>query len=232
MKIEILFEDNYIIVVNKPNKILIHNSYYARNIKEATLLDLLKEEFQENYYPIHRLDRKTSGVLVLAKQKKYVAIFQELFNSNSIQKKYLGIVRGFIETPCTIKSPVKHPDTKLYKDAETLCEPILNKQLDIAVHPYQTSRYSLVRLKPSTGRMHQLRIHMNKISHPIVGDYKYGDRFHNRMFENELNCDNLFLHAHSIHFEHPLTKEKLDLYADLPLNWQKIFEKFSWQFEF
>ena len=75
MDIEILFEDEHIIVINKPNNLLIHNSYYARNIKGDTLLDLLQKQTNENFYPVHRLDRKTSGILILAKQKEDVVVF-------------------------------------------------------------------------------------------------------------------------------------------------------------
>ncbi len=230
MPIEILFEDETCIIVNKPNNVLIHNSYYARNIKDATLLDLLQQQLQADFFPVHRLDRKTSGVLLLAKEKKHVAIFQELFTSNQIQKEYVGIVRGLVTVPQQISSPVKNPDTKVYKDAETYCEPLFMKELTIPVHPYNSSRYSLVKLRPSTGRMHQLRIHMNKISHPIVGDYKYGDRFHNRMFEQEFNCHNLFLHAHKLQFTHPVSTKKIAIIASLPDDWNVIFKNFNWKF--
>lgn len=229
MKIEIIFEDAAIVVVNKPNNVLIHNSYYARNIKDATLLDLLLEQLGVNLYPVHRLDRKTSGVLLLAKKKENVAIYQELFNSNTIQKTYVGVVRGFVNESSVIDSPVKNPDTQVYKEAETLCNPLQTIQLNIPVHPYDSSRYSLVELKPSTGRMHQLRIHMNKISHPIVGDYKYGDRFHNRMFETEFNCHNLFLHAVSLEFIDPISNKKVAFKATLPNDWIIVFNKFNWQ---
>jgi tRNA pseudouridine65 synthase len=229
MKIEVLFEDNYCIIVNKPNNVLIHNSYYARNIKDATLLHLLKEQLNLELFPVHRLDRKTSGVLVLAKQKDKVAVFQDLFNSNTIKKSYLAIVRGFVDEELEITTPVKNPDTKVYKDAITYCKPLHKIELNIAVHPYKFSRYSLVKLIPETGRMHQLRIHMNKISRPIVGDYKYGDRFHNRMFENEFNCKNIFLHAESIQFTHPFLNTELFISASLPSDWNKIIELFNWE---
>ncbi|MDO9276123.1 MAG: pseudouridine synthase [Lutibacter sp.] len=231
MKIEILFEDDHIIIVNKPNNVLIHNSYYARNIQEETLLDLLFEQFGCPFYPVHRLDRKTSGVLMLAKHKEDVSVFQWLFNANQIQKTYLGIVRGFVDISVLVTSPVKNPDTKVYKDAETFCEPILTKLLDIPVIPYENSRYSLVKLTPATGRMHQLRIHMNKISHPIVGDYKYGDRFHNRMFEKEFGCQNLFLHAYTLHFTQPITNVNVSINASLPNDWMKVFKIFDWNFK-
>ena len=179
---------------------------------------------------MHRLDRKTSGVIVLAKQKEHVSIFQDLFNANKIEKTYMAVVRGFFETEVVVNSPVKNPDTKVYKEAETFCKPIATKLLEIPVHPYQTSRYSLVKLKPRTGRMHQLRIHMNKISHPIVGDYKYGDRFHNRMFEEKFNCHNLFLHAYSLKIQHPITNERINVNANLPSDWRVIFNFFDWKY--
>ena len=228
MQIEIIFEDAFFIVVNKPNNVLIHNSYYARNIKDKTLLQLLFDQTEESFYPVHRLDRKTSGVLLLAKKKEYVSILQELFNLNEIEKTYYGIVRGFVEDEKLIESPVKNPDTGVYKEAQTNCTPIFNKELQIAVHPYESSRYSLVKLIPLTGRMHQLRIHMNKISHPIVGDYKYGDRFHNRNFESNFNCHYMFLHAYTLEFKHPFTNININVKAIFPTDWLKMFGEFNW----
>ncbi|MCT4580464.1 MAG: pseudouridine synthase [Flavobacteriales bacterium] len=227
-KIEIIYEDKYCIVVNKPNNVLIHQSHYARNIKAPTLIDLLEHQFNQRFYPVHRLDRKTSGILLFCKQKENVAVFQELFTSDNIEKRYWGIVRGFAAPSGKIDSPVKNPDTKIYKDALTFYKTLTSIQLDIPVHPYPQSRYSLIELTPKTGRMHQLRIHLNKISHPLVGDYKYGDRFHNRMYENQFDCHNLFLHAIQLSFTHPFTKEDLVLKASLNKNWELIFEHFGW----
>ena len=231
MQIEILYEDAFFIIVNKPNNVLIHNSYYARNIKEKTLLQLLLDQTGNHFYPVHRLDRKTSGVLMLTKEKEQVSTLQALFNSNEIEKSYLAVVRGFVEDEVKIESPVKNPDSGVYKDAFTSCIPVYQKELDIAVHPYEKSRYSLVELNPQTGRMHQLRIHMNKISHPIVGDYKYGDRFHNRNFETNFNCNNMFLHAYQLQFRHPFTTKYFSIKAPFPLDWIKIFDEFNWTFE-
>ena len=229
MNIPLLFEDDFIIAVNKPHNILIHKSHYARNLKGPTLLDVLFTQQGASFYPIHRLDYKTSGVILLCKKKEYVVRFQELFDQNLIQKTYRAIVRGFAPQKLTIDSPVKNADTLKYKDALTELTLLNQVSLDIAVHPYPGSRYSFVELSPKTGRMHQLRIHMNKISHPIVGDYKYGDRFHNRMFENNLLCENMFLHAFSVEFTHPFSKEKLKIKADFSENWLRLIEKFNWK---
>ncbi len=226
-EIEIIYEDDLIVVVNKPNNYLVHQSHYARNIQEPTLLDILADQFIDPLYPVHRLDRKTSGAIMLARQKEHVSTFQRLFTDQCITKSYYAIVRGFTDEKFTIDSPVKNNDTGFYKDAITDGKTIHQVELEIPVHPYNSSRYSLVRLTPQTGRMHQLRIHMNKISHPIIGDYKYGDRFHNRMFETEFQCIYMFLHAKHLCFEHPITHEQLDLTADLPEDWIIILNRFG-----
>jgi len=226
--IEIVFEDDYMIAVNKPNNYIIHQSHYARNIKETTLLEFLEQQLGYPVYPAHRLDRKTSGIIILLKDKEHVNQFQALFTANKIQKTYYAIVRGFSKDSGTIDSPVKNDDTGVYKEALTKYETINTLALDIPVHPYDGSRYSLVKLMPETGRMHQLRKHLNKISHPIVGDYKYGDRFHNRMFETELDCIYMFLHAYSIAFKHPITNKDLLLKAAFPTDWEKILDNMDW----
>lgn len=229
--ISIIYEDNYIIAVTKPNNVLVHNSYYARNIREKTLIKLLEEQLNIRIYPIHRLDRKTSGVILLSKQKENVHLFQRLFLDNLISKKYLAIVRGFTNKKGVISTPVKHPETKQHKDAITFYKTISSIELDIPVHPYPKSRYSLIELQPKTGRTHQLRIHLNKISHPIIGDYKYGDRFHNRMFEKELEENILFLHATNIKFTHPINNKEINIVSNISNSWENIFKLFSWQYK-
>lgn len=230
-KIEIIYEDDHLLVVNKPNNFLIHQSHYARNIKEPTLLDKLAEQYVKPLYPIHRLDHKTSGILLLSKEKDYVAEFQRLFTDNRIAKHYYAILRGFVDERFEVDSPVKNNDTGIYKDALTYGECLHQIELAIPVHPYERSRYSLVKLSPQTGRMHQLRIHMNKISHPIIGDYRYGDRFHNRMYETEFGCNYMFLHAGELLFKHPFSKKELHLRAEFPEDWNIMLNRFGWNWE-
>jgi len=226
----VLFEDKYILAINKPNNILVHHSTMARNQSdEKSLIQLLFDKYELPFYPIHRLDRKTSGILLFAKKKEYVAPFQELFISNQIQKIYNGIVRGYIAESGKIDTPVKGRDANMHKEALTHFKRLKTIELDIPVHPYNNSRYSLVELTPKTGRLHQLRIHLNKISHPLIGDPKYGDRFHNRMFESEFGYSNLFLHAKQLELIHPFTKDKLLITAKFPENWNIIFKEFSWE---
>ena len=217
VSLEIIFEDEYCLVVNKPNNLLIHHSYYARNIEENSLVQLLKLE-GKIAYPVHRLDRKTSGLILFSKSKEQVASFQSLFETNQISKTYLALLRGHISESGTIDSPVKN-DRGNYKDAFTEYRCIKHFELPTPVVPYETSRYSLVEFKPQTGRMHQLRIHANKISHPIIGDHKYGNRHHNHMFADTLGITNLFLHASSLDFKHPITQKQINLYVEPPSFW-------------
>jgi len=226
----ICYEDEYILAVLKPNNVLVHHSSMARNQSdEKSLIQLLFDVYQLPFYPIHRLDRKTSGIILFAKKKEFVAPFQALFVNNQIQKIYYGIVRGHIAELGKIDTPVKGRDANIHKEALTYFKCIETVELNIPVHPYDNSRYSLVQLTPKTGRLHQLRIHLNKIAHPLIGDPKYGDRFHNRMFESEFDCSNLFLHAKQLDFIHPFTNKKLSIIANFPNNWSYMFEQFKWE---
>ena len=227
-KIEIIYEDDYVLVLNKPNNFLVHHSHYARNISEDSLLDKFKSQRNQSIFPIHRLDRKTSGLLFCAKQKEFVTPFQALFNTNRIEKQYVAIVRGFTEKKFNIDTPVKHPESGHYKEALTVGETLGQIEMPIAVGPYENSRYSLVKLIPQTGRIHQLRIHMNKISHPIIGDAKYGDRFHNRMFQAKLNCPYMFLHAEKLCFRHPYTHQLLEFKAAFQVDWNDLLKQFEY----
>lgn len=224
-----IYEDDYIICVNKPNNMLVHHAYHSRNvINEQSLLQELFNKFQRKFYPIHRLDRRTSGIILLAKETKYIAKFQELFTNNAIEKTYYGVVRGYTSEQKVIDSPVKGKDATVYKDAETYLETKQTITLNIPVPPYSTSRYSLVKLVPKTGRLHQLRIHLCKISHPLIGDGKYGDKNHNIMFTKNFNWSNLFLHAYMLKFTHPFTKEEMVLLAEFPENWKALYTEFKW----
>ncbi|WP_299052814.1 pseudouridine synthase [uncultured Polaribacter sp.] len=230
MDLEIIFEDNYFIAVNKPNNMLVHHAHHSRNMShEVSLLKLISESLGLKVYPIHRLDRKTSGIILLAKETGFVSKFQELFTENKIDKNYFGVVRGFSEATKTIDTPVKGKDANIHKEALTHLETLNKVTLDIAVKPYNSSRYSLVKLMPKTGRMHQLRIHTNKISHPLIGDTKYGDKNHDVMFETNFGWKNMFLHAGILVFNHPFTNEKLTLKASFPDDWIALFNEFNWK---
>ena len=230
MSLEIIYQDNYCLLVTKPNNVLVHHAHHSRNkIEEESLIQLIENQFGKRYYPIHRLDRKTSGIILLASKREYVASFQALFTNNEIQKIYYGVVRGFSQDNKIINSPVKGRDALVYKEAETHLNCLDKIELNIPVKPYDSSRYSLVELRPKTGRMHQLRIHMNKVSTPLINDAKYGDKNHDLMYAKQFGWKNLFLHAGSLEFIHPFTNKKLILKSSFSEDWVQLFQEFSWK---
>jgi tRNA pseudouridine65 synthase len=201
----------------------VHHSHQARNLTETvSLVEWLRDTHQQVAFPVHRLDHKTSGIVLFCKDTQHVSAFQNLFDTQQIEKKYLALVRGHIFGEGIINSPVKN-ERGNYKAAETHYKSIEHYTLEIAVEPYPTSRYSLIEFTPKTGRTHQLRIHANKLAHPIIGDPKHGNRHHNHMFEEQLQLPNLFLHAHRLSFIHPFTQERIFLEAPLPEFWEQFF---------
>jgi tRNA pseudouridine65 synthase len=230
MSLEIIFKDSYCLLVTKPNNILVHHAHHSRNkIDEKSLVQLIEDQLGSRYFPIHRLDRKTSGIILLASKKEYVSTFQALFTNKEIKKVYYGVVRGYSQENRIIDSPVKGRDALVYKEAETHLKRLDKIELNIPVKPYDSSRYSLVELTPTTGRMHQLRIHMNKLSTPLINDAKYGDKNHDTMYREQFGWTNLFLHAGSLAFTHPFSNQELILKSSFPNDWIQLFEKFYWK---
>ena len=205
---------------------LVHHSHYARNIEEQSLVELLKEQGVEVPIPAHRLDRKTSGLILFVKDHSFVQSFQKLFDEGQIQKTYWALMRGFINESGNVDSPVKN-ERGNYKEALTIYHRITTFERDFDIPPYPSQRYSLVELRPKTGRYHQLRIHANKIAHPIINDPKHGNRHHNHYFQQVLGIEELFLHAKELEFVHPFTGKLVRMSADLPGFWEKVFPEIS-----
>lgn len=225
----VVFEDEYILVINKSNNVLVHHSKYTGlQNQEKCLVEILEEKFAQRFYPVHRLDRKTSGLIIFCKDSKQVKYFQALIEEQKITKKYLALVRGFVTEAVEIDSPIKSDDNQVYKKALSIFTPLDAIELPIAVQPYSTARYSLIEMEPKTGRMHQLRKHANKIAHPIIGDPKYGNRHHNHAFIEHFNTDFLYLHAYFLEFIHPLSHELVKILAPLPDFWSQTFQLMSW----
>ena len=231
-EIDIVFEDDWIKIVNKPSNLIVHHSRYARNLDETSLCQLVNQsEAQEKSHPVHRLDRKTSGLIIFAKEKSIIPKFQTLFDNGDIQKTYIALVRGFVSEPGELDAPIRADEATIYKEALTHYTPLHQFEVDIPVVPYPISRYTFLKLEPKTGRMHQLRKHMNKFSHPIIGDPKYGNRHHNHMFIDKLGISNLFLHAQSLTFQHPNSNETISVKAPFPPFWKHMMTEFKVGFD-
>ncbi|MFY0606006.1 MAG: pseudouridylate synthase [Cyclobacteriaceae bacterium] len=218
--LEIIFQDENIIAINKPPGLLVHPSPIARNADEFAM-QMLRDQIGQHVYPAHRLDRKTSGVLLFGLNKESHKLLQQIFAEKLMQKVYYAIVRGYIGKSGVIDYALRNESGKL-QDAVTQYERIATAELQVPFGRHSTSRYSLVKLMPETGRMHQLRKHMAHIRHPIIGDRPHGCNKQNKLFKEKWDLEEMMLHAHQLSFNHPYTKENLDLRASFPSEFIRI----------
>lgn len=184
-------------------------------------MERLRQQGFISAVPVHRLDRKTSGLVLFVKEKEYAQAFQLLFETQTIRKVYYALLRGHVSESGVIDSPVKN-ERGNYKEALTEFQCLEQFDRPFAIPPYPVQRYSLVAFIPKTGRMHQLRIHANKMAHPIINDPKYGNRHHNHYFQEVLGIQELFLHAQSLQFIHPFTGVAIEINAPLPEFWSRF----------
>ncbi len=213
MFLDVIHEDDQIVVINKPNNLAIHRSKLVRNTKEFAV-DIIRKQTDRILNPVHRLDRKTSGIMVFSDCQDTLNALRVQFEDRLIQKTYLAIVRGYIDDEGIVEKPLLNDKGQL-QEAITNYECLEKTELNIPLGPHPTSRYSLVRLYPKTGRQHQLRKHLNHLRHPIIGDRPHGCNKQNRFFKQNWGIENMMLHAREISFEHPATKKKMTLRAPL-----------------
>lgn len=221
-----LYIDEHVCAIAKPTGIMVH---YSRISTDTTFLaDLLREQLGRRVWPAHRLDRATSGVLLFALNAEAAAVLGRQFEAGTVAKRYLALVRGWLDDGGVIDRPLKKSG-KREQPAVTRYRCLARTELNEPVPPHPTARYSLVELEPETGRTHQLRRHLNGIAHPIVGDVGHGDRRHNRLFRMKFGCHRLLLHAASLAFDHPATGERMDLRCELASEFRAVVDALDWQ---
>ena len=230
----ILYQDEYLVVINKPSGLLVHRSMIDKN-ETRFALQLVRDQIGQYVYPVHRLDKPTSGILVMALSSEIAAKLTEQFTNQVIKKKYIALVRGFTQTEGRIDYPLKEmldkmtdkkaQQDKLAQEAVTEYKTLWQGELPFAVGRYPTSRYSLVSLTPETGRKHQLRRHMKHIFHPIVGDTTHGDGKHNAMFRENFSLERLLLAANEMTFKHPVTEQAMVVKADIGAEFTSLLAK-------
>lgn len=218
--LQILYQDPFLIAINKPHGLLVHRSSIAADASEFAL-QLLRDQVGFPVFPLHRLDRKTAGALLFATKSDYVSAFQEQMQSPETQKRYLALVRGFFPEAIVVDHPLKRDDGKI-QEAQTSFKRIEHFELDIPFGGFLTSRYSLIEAKPITGRMHQIRKHLNHLRHPIVGDRPHGCNKQNKLFLERWNMNTMLLHAQSIELIHPFIAEKISIDAGLSLEFKAM----------
>lgn len=203
-RVRIVHQDEHLVAVDKPSGLAVHKGWAS---DPSYALDQTRSALGRLVYPIHRLDRGTSGLLLFALSPESLRAFQRCFTGDAgerVDKTYLALVRGHA------------PEERLIDYAVRKGE---RRGPDVPRQSAQTSirrlgtweRYSLVEAEPHTGRLHQIRRHLSHIAHPIIGDTRYGRGEHNRFFREHFDLHRLALHAFKIGLRHPYTGERLEL---------------------
>lgn len=203
--ISVLYQNDDFVAVHKPPGLHVHQPEMARRrvARELTLLWTLRRQIEKFLYPVHRLDVATEGVLVMAFDGKIAGQLQKEFKEGQVQKVYHAICRGWTEDEGRIEIPLERDSNGSLADATTTYRTLSRVELPYAVGKrYPTARYSLVEARPETGRWHQIRRHLARIHHPIVGDREHGDSHHSRFFRETLGLSGLWLRAAHLSFRY------------------------------
>ncbi len=198
----LLYRDEVLAVVAKPSGLVVHRGWSRDPV---VAMSLARDTVGHRVYPVHRLDRGTSGVLVFALDSQTARHLQQQFEARRIDKRYLALVRGVPPESGVIDHPLAPAKGRERLPAETEF-----RRLGIS------GRYALVEAWPRTGRLHQVRRHLKHISCPLIGDVRYGKGEHNRWFRKQHNLHRLALHALELSLDHPLTGDRQMFRAEVP----------------
>ncbi|KJY67433.1 pseudouridine synthase [Vibrio coralliilyticus] len=236
--LDIVFQDEYFVAVNKPAGMLVHRSWLDKH-ETQFVMQTLRDQIGQHVFPLHRLDRPTSGVLIFALSSGVASQVMPMFANHEMVKTYHAIVRGWIEETGRLdyalkveldKIADKHASQeKEAQEAITDYRSLAKTEIPYSTGKFPTTRYCLMELKPLTGRKHQLRRHMAHLRHPIVGDTTHGDGKHNKLFREVYDSHRLLLHASSLEFVHPFTNQTVLIKAKVDDTWQEICDEFAWQ---
>lgn len=222
MHLDILFQDEFLVAVNKPHGLLVHRSSMATNT-DIYALQLLRDQLNQKVYPVHRLDRKTSGILLFALSPEVNSQMQKQFSENKVSKTYTAIVRGFTLDSQTLDYNLINEKGKS-QNAVTSYKTLDRKEINVPLGKFQTSRYSLVEITPETGRFHQIRKHFAHLRHPIIGDRPHGCNKQNKLFKEKWNMITMMLHANYLKFNHPDSNEIICIKADFQNEFKRTLE--------
>jgi len=225
--LDILYQDEHLVAINKPHGLLVHRSAIARDV-EVFALQLLRDQIKHWVNPVHRIDRKTGGILLFALDKNVEVLMHQQFAENKVEKKYLAIVRGFTPDAEDIDYPLRKENGTL-QDAFTSYRTLRRVELAIPLGNHPSSRYSMVEAVPRTGRMHQLRKHFGHIFHPIIGDRPHGCNKQNKFFKENWEMTTMLLHASYQSFIHPVSKEKISIEAPLHSEFKRVMQIMGWE---
>jgi tRNA pseudouridine65 synthase len=225
-ELPILYRDDRLIAIDKPPALLMHRTRISQD--RRFVLQLLRDQIGQWVYPVHRLDRPTSGVLLFGLDSAAARALVQAFEARQVQKQYLAVVRGYTPETASIDYALQEEAGRAHQRAITHYQRLATVELPLAVGRYATARYSLLQIAPATGRMHQIRKHMKHIFHPIVGDTTHGDGRHNQLYRDQYGVNCLLLMASRLSLVHPFTHERLSIVAQPTGDMARVMTELPW----
>lgn len=234
----ILHRDAALIAIDKPPGLLVHRSVLDRHETEFAV-QILRDQIGQPVFPVHRLDRGTSGVLVFALDRDSARSLNAAFAAQQVGKTYLAVVRGWPAEAGTIDHPLqRQPDDAEWIDPRAQLLPqqavthwrrLATAELPIAGDRHPTTRCALLELVPESGRRHQIRRHLKHAAHPIIGDATHGKGRLNRDFAALTGCARLLLHCAALSLPHPAGGPPVQLTAPLTGSFATLMATLGWQ---
>jgi tRNA pseudouridine65 synthase len=234
----IVFCDEHLVAIHKPAGLLVHRTVLDAHERRFAL-QMLRQQIGRRVYPVHRLDKGASGVLLFALSREVGRMLGAMFEQRQVGKRYLAVVRGYPDAAGEIDHRLRRHFDAVERVAEAALAAAAQEaisryrrlatiELPYRVDRYPTSRYALVELEPLSGRRHQLRRHLKHIAHPIIGDATYGKGAHNRLFQQLFACDRLLLASTELRLAHPVTGASLTLTAPLAADFARLLDRLGW----
>lgn len=236
--LKILYQDEYLVAVDKPAGLFVHRSFMDKD-EVYFALQLIRDQIGQYVYPLHRLDRPTSGVLLFALTQDVARLMGQAFTERNIHKTYYALTRGHLLGEELIDYALKEKlddlgDKNVSRDkepqsAQTYYQSIATAALPVPLGKFPSVRYSLIKCQPHTGRRHQIRRHLAHLRHPIIGDINYGDNKQNPFFGQHFGFKRLMLIAKELDIIHPITGQEISIRTDFDNQWLQVFSELGWQ---
>jgi tRNA pseudouridine65 synthase len=231
--LQILYEDQNYVAIHKPAGLLVHPSKIDSH-ERITVVQMLREHLKKQIFPVHRLDKPTSGVMIFALNSNAAEKLASQFRQNQVQKKYISLVRGHFKREQLLDYPLKEEldaiadknssSNRPAKQAQTFLQPVEQVEIPVMVDRYPTTRYSLVFAFPKTGRKHQIRRHLRHLNHPIIGDVAHGCGEHNKYFENRFQKRRLFLSCLQMTFFHFELNQTITVQSEICEDFKRVIQ--------
>lgn len=225
----ILYQDEDLLVVDKPAGMPVHRSRLV-NDGDVYLIDVVRGMVPGPLHLIHRLDRATSGVLLIGRSPEVAGRLGRQFMQRDVEKSYLAVCRGWPDESGELDYPLPGVrENSERKPALTRWQRLATIEVPIAINRYPQQRYALVDVAPETGRYRQIRRHFAHLRHPLIGDTSHGRTEHNRLFKQHFNVHRLLLHARRLAFDHPADGRRMQVDAPLEAEFAGLLQRFDWK---